>query len=425
MKTLLRGTALTLALASCFGFGFYYRDLAARQVPGARPLNTLLGVKTTSPALSAEGAFRENYARILNGYAGKTDAKELKYAGMAGLVGSLGDPHTNFFPPDEAKAFREETQANFFGVGARLGEDPLGARVPSVFEDGPAYAAGLRAGDTIIAVDGQSVGGKTVEFIVSKVKGPEGTKVRLTVLRPKVEKPIELTIRRARVIVPTVESKLLEAQNVGYVAVSMFSEPTATQFDAQIERLEKQGAAKGGLKGLVIDMRGNPGGLLSTAAEMVSRWVDDDVVVRMRLREEEGGKQVEEVSRTASGMVHRWSYPVVILINEESASAAEIFSGDLRDYGKARLIGAHSYGKASVQNLFPLRDGASAKITIAKYLLPKTGDIGRKLDEDGAYISGGLKPDVAVEPDYDAGFAIGDYEKDNQLRRAVEEVLKR
>ncbi len=420
MKTLLRGTALTLALASCFGFGFYYRDLSARQLPGVRPLNTLLGVKTTSPALSAEGAFRENYARILGGFARKTDPKELKYAGMTGLVGALGDPHTNFFPPEEAKAFREETQANFFGVGAKLGEDPLGARVPTVFEDGPAYAAGLRAGDTITAVDGVSVGGKTTEYIVTKVKGPEGTKVRLTVIRPKVEKPFDITIRRARVIVPTVEGKYLEGQGVGYISVAMFSEPTATQFDAQVERLEKKG-----IKGLVIDMRGNPGGLLTTASEMVSRWVDDDVVVRMRFRKQEGGGQQEEVQKTASGMVHRWNYPVVVLINEESASAAEIFSGCMRDYGKARLVGAHSYGKASVQNLFPLRDGASAKITIAKYLLPKSGDIGRKLDEDGAYISGGLKPDVAVEPDYDAGFAIGDMEKDNQLRRAVEEVLKR
>lgn len=421
MKSLLRGSALTLSLAACFGFGFYYKDVANGTTPGTRPINTLLGVQTTSPALSAEAAFRENYARILNNYPRKIDAKELKYSGMEGLVGALGDPHTNFFQPALAKLFKEETQANFFGVGAKLQDDPLGARVATVFEDGPAYRAGLRSGDTITAVDGNSVSGKATDAIVTKVKGPEGTIVRLTVIRPGAEKPLEISIKRARIIAPTVEGKYLKDSGVGYLAISMFSEPTAMQFDAELEKLERNR-----LKGLVIDLRGNPGGLLSTAAELIGRWVEDETVVKMVFRQEGTSEPATEEQRTVGGTVHNWTYPVVVLMNEESASASEILAGCLRDYGKAKLIGEHSYGKASVQNLFNLRDGASAKVTIAKYLLPKSGDIGRKLDAEGEYVSGGLKPDIEVKAilDGDVPFEFGDPVKDNQLARAIEEVLK-
>lgn len=421
MKPLLRGSALVLSLAACFGFGFFYRDVASGTVPGTRPINTLLGVQMTSPALSAEAAFRENYARILNNFPRKLDAKELKYSGMEGLVGALGDPHTNFFQPEITKAFREETEARFFGVGAKLQEDPLGARVATVFEDGPAYRAGLRSGDTITAVDGLAVSGKATDFIVTKVKGAEGTVVKLTIVRPKVDKPLEIAITRARIVAPTVEGKFLQASGVGYLAISGFAEPTAMQFDAELEKLERNK-----LKGLVIDLRGNPGGLLSTAAELIGRWVDDELVVKMVFRKPSDGEPAIEESRTTSGTVHDWKYPVVVLMNEESASASEIMAGCLRDYGKAKLIGEHSYGKASVQNLFPLRDGASAKVTIAKYLLPKGGDIGRKLDAEGQYVSGGLKPDIEVKPDYDSAeaFEFADPVKDNQLARAIEELLK-
>ncbi|RYG65090.1 PDZ domain-containing protein, partial [bacterium] len=175
MKPILRGSALILSLAACFGFGYYYKDVSRGSAPGGRAINTLLGVQTTSPSLSAEAAFRENYARILNNFPRKLDAKTLKYSGMEGLVGALGDPHTNFFPPETAKMFREETEAKFFGVGASLQEDPLGVRIAKVFEDGPAFGAGVRAGDIVTAVDGVSLAGKASEFAVSKIKGAEGT----------------------------------------------------------------------------------------------------------------------------------------------------------------------------------------------------------------------------------------------------------
>ena len=300
-------------------------------------------------------------------------------------------------------------------MGARLSADPLGAKAVTVFEDGPAYKSGLRASDIIAGVDGQKVAGKAIDGIVKLIKGPEGTMVKLTVVRATSPRPLEITIRRARIITPTVEGKYLADDKVGYLAVSIFSEPTADQFDATLAKLEKNP-----MRGLVIDMRGNPGGLLQTAVEMLSRYVENSTVVTMKFRAEADGTRPEEVTRTPAGLLHRYAYPIVILTDENSASAAEIFSGCMRDYGKAKLVGEHSYGKASVQNLFPLPDGSSAKITIAKYLLPKSGDIGRKVDEDGTYISGGLKPDVFVDPDYDLGFELGDPKKDNQLAKAIE-----
>ena len=327
-------------------------------------------------------------------------------------VASLGDPHTIFLPPQEAQAFSDETKAKFGGVGARLGTDPLGAKVSTVFEDEPAYAAGIRKGNLITAVDGVSMAGKDIEDIVERIKGKEGSIVRLTVVQAGKDKPVVLAVRRARIVAPTVDGNVLPNTSIGFMDISQFSEPTAMQFDSEIEKLESHN-----IKGLIIDLRDNPGGLLETASEMLSRFVENKVVVTMRFR-----NGSEEIERTSSGELHDFRYPIVVLINEDSASAAEIFSGCLHDYGKATLVGTQSYGKASVQNVFPLVDRSSAKITIAKYFLPITPYFGRQVDADGVKISGGLKPDVMVDLNEDQQVTIGDPSTDNQLAKAIEVI---
>jgi len=397
-----------LLLGFCFGLGFTWRDVQDGQMPSLRAVNMLFGVKTFGSA-SPQDVFKQTYNRILTQYAEKVKARELKYAGMEGLMASLGDLHTMFLPPVEAKEFSEQTKANFFGVGASLLPDPAGAQVKQVFEDGPAYAAGMRAGCIITSVDGVSIAGKDINDIVDSIKGKEGTNVTLGLIVADKQRPITLTIRRARVIAPTVEAKYLPDSQMGYMEITQFSEPTAKQFDDALQTLEQHP-----LKGLVIDLRGNPGGLLTTATEMLSRFVEDKVVIKMKYRNGD-----EEVERTYSGSKHEFDYPIVCLINEDSASAAEIFSGCLRDYGKATLIGEHSYGKASVQNVFPLVDDASAKITIAKYYLPNGEYIARKVDGDGVYCSGGLEPSIHVPLDMTHIPAIGDPKSDNQLARAI------
>ena len=405
----LRALALSAALLACGAFGFFARDLQTKKPPSIEALRRLVGVKPTPARLDAEGVFRENYSRILTGYEKPIKPEILRYAGFGGMLASLGDPHTIFLPPRAAKEFNDETRANFFGVGARLGTDPLGAKVSDVFEDGPAYKSGLRKGGIITQVDGKSVVGQPIDKIVEKIKGPEGTVVRLGVVQNGSSKPVTLTVRRAKVITPTVSGELLPGTKIGYLAVSQFSEPTAMQFDKNLAKLES-----GTIQGLVIDLRGNPGGLLVTAADMVGRFVSDKTVVTMKFRDGN-----EEVQRSTRGRVHAFSYPVAVLVDGDSASAAEIFSGCLKDYGKATLIGTRTYGKASVQNVFPLPDGSSAKVTIAKYYLPASGYIGRKVDDDGVMVSGGLEPDVKVELRNDVQVTLGDPKTDNQLAKAV------
>lgn len=407
-KTLAAG----LGVLGCLAFGFAWRDLQHGQLPPTRAIQNLVGVSST-PKATPEQVFKQSYNRILASYVKPVKETELKYAGMEGLMAALGDPHTIFMPPKAAQEFSEETRANFFGVGAKLSTDPLGAKVATVFEDGPAYAAGLRKNDIIIAVDGKSVNGVMVDDIVTRVKGPEGTTVRLSVAREGSNHPIALSIRRARIVAPTVESNYLDQSGVGYMSISQFAEPTTAQFDHELQKLERHP-----LKGLVIDLRNNPGGLLETAVDMLSRFVEDKTVVTMHFRD---GK--EEVAKTYSGALHNFDYPIVLLVNEDSASAAEIFSGVLKDYGRATLVGNHSYGKASVQNVFPLIDNSSAKITIARYFLPSSGYIGRKVDEDGVYLSGGLEPQVKVELDWDKVEPyLGDPARDSQLAKAIQVI---
>ncbi|HEY0868145.1 MAG TPA: S41 family peptidase [Fimbriimonas sp.] len=405
----MRRTVLTvLALFGCFLFGFGWRDLQRGELPSTRSMGALLGVRNSDPQLSPERVFRENHSRILANYVQPLKAQDLKYAGISGMMASLGDPHTVFLVPKAAREFQDETKANFFGVGASLNPDPLGAKVATAFEDGPAYAAGLRDGDIITGVNGKSVTGMDIDKIVEQIKGPGGTLVKLTIMRPGKDKPAVLTIRRAKIITPTVRSKALP-DKVGYLSVSSFSEPTTMQFDKELGKLEAKG-----IDGLVIDLRGNPGGLLETAVEMLSRFVENKIAVKMRFRDGH-----EEVAATYGGAAHRFDYPVVVLMNEDSASAAEIFAGVLKDYGRATLVGEHTYGKASVQNVFKLVDQASAKITIARYYLPNSGFIGRKVDEDGVYVSGGLQPDVEVELDLDHDVEFGNPKLDNQLQTAI------
>ena len=396
-------------LILCFLFGFSWQDIQKGKAPSSRAMSALFGVRSGNAA-TPEEEFQHAYSEILTDYVKPVNKSDLKYAGMEGLMASLGDPHTVFMRPKVAEAFNDETRANFGGVGARLSSDPLGAKIVKVFEDGPAYAAGVRSGNIVTAVDGKSVAGHEIDEIVTLIKGKEGTIVHLTVIQAEKQKPVAITVKRARIIAPTVDSKYLEDQQIGYMSIASFSEPTAAQFDHELKNLEARP-----LKGLVIDLRENPGGLLETAVDMLSRFFEDKLVVKMKFRD---GR--EESARTYPGVLHEFDYPIAVLMNEDSASAAEIFAGCLHDYGRAKLVGTHSYGKASVQNVFPLVDQSSAKITIAKYFLPVTPFFGRKVDQYGAYISGGLEPDLKVELANNTEVTFGDPKTDNQLQRAIQ-----
>lgn len=402
-----------LILGASFTFGFTWKDLRNGEPPSAAAIARLLGGGGSTASASQQ--FSAEYERILSGYYKSVDATDLKWSGMEGLVAALGDPHTMFLRPKVADEFQVETSAKLVGIGARLSSDELGARVATVFDGGPADRAGLKANDVVTTVDGKSVMGKPVDEIVLKIRGEEGTTVTLQVARQGVREPITMKIKRAQIVAPTVEQRFLEGEGIGYVKVVSFSEPTAGQFDRAIDSFKGKP-----MRGLVIDLRDNPGGLLETTVEMLSRFVEGKVVVMMKGRD--GGS---EVAFTESGLKRDFPYPVAVLMNDESASASEIFAGALQDYKLATLVGEHSYGKASVQNVRRLLDNSSVKITIARYLLPSGRDIGRKMDEDGQFLSGGLQPDVKIELPLDKPVVLGEPGSDGQLQAAIELLQKK
>lgn len=411
MKSALKFVGIIVGLAFMFAFGFAWRDLQKMAPPSKDAFLALTGAGDRNPAtMSAVQVFRHSYHRILDRYSGKTNEKDLKYAAMEGMMASLGDPHTMFLPPEAAESFSIETKAKFVGVGARLRPDPLGARAVMVFEQGPGYRMGLRVGDWIVEVDGQKVAGMDLNKIVGKIRGEEGTFVRLGILRDGDHNVRELRIPRESVVTPTVQGRAIPGTSIGYIAVDSFSEPTAAQFESSFRKLESEG-----IQALIVDVRGNPGGLLDTAREMLSMFIEDKVVVKMRLK---SGK--EEVVPTFAGARRLIRMPTVVIIDGDSASASEIFAGVLHDYRLATLIGETTFGKAAVQNVFKLKDNASAKITIAKYLLPSGVDISRKVDEDGQYVSGGIKPDIEVSNDPNNPPIIGDPKTDEPLKAAVD-----
>lgn len=413
MKKLLHLVLLVVAAAMCFSLGFAFRDLSKGRMPTAEPISRLLGPKAKAPQATATQVFKHTFNKILRDYYKPVDAAELKYAAMQGVMGALGDPHTVFMEPKGTKEFMKETSGNidFVGVGARLLPDELGARVMTVFKSGPASRSGVMPGDLVVGVNGKAVAGLEIDKIVSQIRGPEGTEVTLNLVRAGGAK-VELKMRRAKVIAPTVDGFVVDGTDIGYLMIAQFSENSVAQFDTVVQDLE---AKKIG--GLVIDLRNNPGGRLETAVELLSRFVADKLVVKMKFRD---GK--EQVERTYGDQLHAFGYPVVLLLNEDSASAAEIFGGVLKDYGLATLVGDHTYGKASVQNVWFLSDGSSAKVTIAHYFLPNGKDIARRVDEEGQYLSGGIKPDVEVALSLAPGTVFGDIRFDNQLQKAIEVI---
>lgn len=413
MSLKLAGQAALTVGASLFAFtsGFVLKDFMDGGTPDFNRLSSVF-IPQASKKPPSE-VFREHYATISARYYRKTEKDQLRYAAMQGMFSSLGDPHTNFLEPVTAEQFALENEGGFVGIGARLDDDPLGTKIVTVFEGSPAERAGVLAGDVVTEVDGESVAGLPSSSIVSRIRGEEGTVVKLTVMR-KGDKTI-LSVRRGKVTIPTAEGRMVPDSNIGYISLTQFSETTPAQYREVMMKLMDQGA-----KGLVIDVRGNPGGVLESVSEIIGGFRAGTKVVTMK------GRQGSEKTQSAPAVPEfGWNGPIAVLMNGESASAAEIMAGVLQELKGAILVGEHSYGKASVQNVFTLFDGASAKITTAKYFLPSGRDISRKVDQDGAYLSGGLKADIEVELKISEDTKIGEPGKDSQLDKAIAVVKEK
>ncbi len=313
-----------------------------------------------------------------------------------GLLDSLGDVYSCYYTPEEYQKLTEETEGVYFGIGAYVSKDvETGAStVSGVIKNSPAEAAGLMEGDIIYKVDGEDMTGLELEEVVSHIRGPEGTKVNLTLIRGGDTIDVELT--RAQVNSPTVESEMLE-DGIGYLQITEFDNVTVDQFSENLNSLKEQG-----MKGMIIDLRGNPGGNVSTVCAIAEQLLPEGLIFYM---EDKNGKRTEYPCGGAD-----FDLPLVVLVNEYSASAAEILSGAIKDAGIGKLVGKKTFGKGIVQNVIGLEDGSAIKLTIANYYTRNGNDIHLK----------GIEPDVEVEMDTDAYL---EDKTDTQLNKAIE-VMK-
>ena len=313
---------------------------------------------------------KENYVKEPN-------IKDLIYGALNGMVSSL-DPFSAFFPPDKYKEFMQETEGEFGGIGIEISMEKGRPIVVSPIEGTPAYRAGLRAGDIIIAVDGEDTFGKSLLEIVRKIRGKPGTKVVLTIMRKGAEKPFKVEITRAIIRIESV--KWTRYEDLGYIKIIQFQHNTARDLKRAVRDLLSQG-----VKGLILDLRNNPGGLLSEAVRVSDVFLaEGKLVVYTKGR---GGEEDKYYAKEPPIVPE--SMPLVVLINKGSASASEIVTGALKDHGRATIVGEKSFGKASVQNIIPLEDGSALKLTVAYYYTPKGNLIHKE----------GITPDVKVAMD--------------------------
>lgn len=315
----------------------------------------------------------------------------------AGFMKGLGDPYSVYYTEDEYKKLTEDTSGVYQGIGASVSRNPNTGitSISKVFKGTPAQEAGLMSGDIIYKVNGEDVTGLDLDILVRQhIRGEDGSSFEMTVLRGDGAKEMTFTLTRRKIEVPTVESRMLE-DKIGYISVSQFDELTSEQFKAAIEELKNQG-----MEGLVVDLRDNPGGLLSAVVDMLDYILPKGLLVYTADKDGNGQKY-------SSDDEHALNMPMVVVVNGNSASASEVFAGAVRDFDWAKLVGTKTFGKGIVQNLIPLSDGSAIKITTSHYYTPEGFDLHGK----------GIEPDIKVE--LDEGAQTGS-ENDNQLKTAVE-----
>jgi carboxyl-terminal processing protease len=326
------------------------------------------------------------------------DEDKLDDASLKGIVDSLGDQFSHYLTPDEAEQFQQSVSGEFEGVGMNVEEDRRGLKVLRVFEGSPAQKAGIREGDVIIAVNGRSIAGVNSEVATGRIKGPSGTKVRLEVLTPGDDASRTETVERARIEVPVATGRIVErgGHKLGVVELLSFSSGAHGFLRRQVEKVLDEGA-----EGIVVDLRGNGGGLLSEAVLVSSLFIEDGKIVSVR------GRARPERVEDAEGDAIDEQVPVAVLVDGGSASASEIVTGALRDRNRATVVGTPTFGKGLVQEVEQLSNGGVLDLTVANYYLPDGETIGRD----------GIKPQVRARDDRET-------QRDEALPVALDVLLR-
>ena len=331
----------------------------------------------------------------------KADNETLQEGLYKGLLSALDDPYTEYYSAEELEELMQDTEGIYFGIGAYVGLDSLTSlpKISGVIGNSPAEEADLRPNDLVYEVDGTSTYGLTLTEAVNLIRGPEGTQVELTIVREGAGDYLHVTLTRRKVETPTVEYEMLE-DDMGLISVSEFDDVTVDQFADALATVKGSGA-----KGIILDLRGNPGGSLSAVVSMCRMILPEGLIV---YTEDKSGKRSEY---TCDGS-RKLTLPLVVLVDMNSASAAEIMAGAIQDHGLGTLVGTTTFGKGIVQQIVPFKDGSAVKITISAYFTPS-----------GKNIHGiGIVPDVECEFDGEAYYSSEDH-PDNQLEKA-KEVLR-
>ena len=375
MQQRMRAAALVVTgVALGFGLTFGAGVLAERETPAAA---------VESLSINELRTFTDVYARIKADYVESVDDKTLLTHAIRGMLAGL-DPHSTYLDPEEFKELQAGTSGTFGGLGIEVGMEDGFVKVIAPIDDTPAQRAGLQAGDLIIRLDDKPVQGMTLNDAVKLMRGEPGTKIKLTVVRKGLEKPLELSLERAIIRVKSVKSRVLEP-GYAYVRITQFQSQTGEQLRQTVEELQKQAGGK--LKGLVLDLRNNPGGVLQASVSVADAFLDDGLVVYT-----DGRVKDAKLRYSAHPGDLLNGAPMVVLVNGGSASASEIVAGALQDHKRAIIMGSKTFGKGSVQSIQELANGGAVKLTTSRYYTPS----GRSIQAEGI-VPDILLPQITVD----------------------------
>lgn len=357
----------------------------------------IFGKGMGTPVLGGESyedlrIFAEALSLVQKNYVEETKTKDLVYGAIKGMLSEL-DPHTNFMEPATYKEMQVDTKGEFGGLGIQISIKDKKLVVIAPIEDTPAWYAGIKAGDYIYKIDNELTKDMTLEDAVKKMRGPKDTKVTITIVREGEKEPLEFTIVRDIIKIKSIKQKTMES-DIGYIRVTQFQEKTGDDFKEALKKLEEQN-----IKSLIIDLRNNPGGLLKVSLQVSEIFLKEGkLIVSVK------GKDGEKEEYLSSVSDAREDYPIVVLVNEGSASASEIVAGALQDWGRAVVLGTQTFGKGSVQTVFSLSDGSGMRLTTAKYYTPQGVTIQNT----------GITPNIIVKP-----VKVGD-EKERKVIREMD-----
>jgi len=361
--------ALSVLIVCIFILGFLIGAHGKRTISGGDDGEIYRFLKT----------FDDVIQLVKKNYVDEVKDKDLVYAAIKGILESL-DAHSSFMPPEMYKEMQSETKGEFGGIGIEITIKDGFPTVITPIEDTPAYKEGLKSGDHIVKIDGKPTKNMSLVDVVKMIRGAKGKPVTLTVVREGFTAPKDYRVVRDVIVVKSVKYRMLE-DDYGYIRIVQFQERTARDLDNALKELGKQNKGKP-VKGIVLDLRNDPGGLLEQAVEVSDKFIEEGLIVYI-----EGRKKDDKAMKFYARKNDDYVGPLVVLVNEGSASASEIVAGALQDYKRAIVVGAKTFGKGSVQTVFPLGDGSAVRLTTAKYFTPK----GRSIQAEG------ITPDIAVD----------------------------